>query len=142
MPHPIRYTAEVHTTGGRDGGTARSDDGALDVSLSSPPGLGGRGGSGTNPEQLLAAGYSACFISAMNHVSTGLGIRVPADTSIDASVSVGPTQDGAFGLAVRLEVHLPGLASEDAQRVVDAAHYSCPYSNALRGNAPVEILVV
>lgn len=134
----VLYTAQAHTTGGRDG-AGKSSDGALDVQLSPP----GSGKPGTNPEQLFAVGYAACFIGAMKAVGPKIGIAVPQDVSIDSSVSLGPTQGGnAFGIAVKLAITLPGLASDDKQKLVEAAHKVCPYSNATRGNIPVEIDII
>ena len=132
----VRYTAKVHTTGGRDGGASRSDDGHLDVELSSP----GTGGTGTNPEQLFAGGWSACFLSAMKLVAGKTKVTLPADVAIDAEVDLGPSQ-GVFGLAARLNVSLPGMDHDAAQSLVDAAHQVCPYSNATRGNIEVTINV-
>ena len=130
----VLYTARVHTTGGgRDGGQSRSDDGHLDVTHT-PPGKG----SGTNPEQLFAAGYSACFIGAMKAVAGKQGVTLPEDLSIDAEVDLGPTGQ-AYGVAARLTVHLPGMDRAAAQALIDAAHQVCPYSNATRGNIPVEL---
>ena len=132
----VLYTARAHTTGGRDG-ASRTDDGRLDVKLSSP----GTSGTGTNPEQLFAAGYSACFIGALKAVGPKLGIAVPQDVSIDAEVDLGQIPD-AYGIAARLNVSLPGLDKEKAQQLVDAAHKVCPYSNATRGNIDVTITLV
>ena len=132
----VLYTAKVHTTGGgRDGGFSKSDDGHLSVTHA-PPGKG----DGTNPEQLFAAGYSACFIGAMRAVAASQKLDLPQDLSVDAEVDLGPVGQ-AFGIAVRLAVHLPGMDREAAQALVDAAHQVCPYSNATRGNIPVEIAV-
>lgn len=133
MLDKVLYTARVHTTGGRDG-ESRSDDGRLAVRHTSP----GTAGEGTNPEQLFAAGYSACFIGALKAVAARSKTAVPADAAVDAEVDLGPTP-GAYGIAVRLKVHLPGLPREQAQALVDAAHQVCPYSNATRGNIPVDI---
>lgn len=131
----ILYTAHTHTTGGRDG-AGTSSDGALDVTLSPP----GSGKPGTNPEQLFGIGYSACFMGAMQIVGAAQKIRLPADTAVDASVSLGRTEnDTAYGLAVTLSVSLPGLDREQAQRLVDGAHQACPYSHATRGNIVVTI---
>ncbi|CAM0999611.1 Peroxiredoxin [Rhodanobacter sp. Root179] len=131
----ILYTAHTHTTGGRDG-AGTSSDGALDVTLSPP----GSGKPGTNPEQLFGVGYSACFMGAMQIVGAAQKIRLPADTAVDASVSLGRTEnDTAYGLAVTLSVSLPGLDREQAQRLVDGAHQACPYSHATRGNIVVTI---
>ena len=130
----VLYTARVHTTGGgRDGGRSSSDDGHLDV-VHTPPGHG----DGTNPEQLFAAGYSACFIGAMKAVAARQKLALPADLSIDAEVDLGPTGQ-AYGVAVRMTIHLPGMDADAARQLVDAAHQVCPYSNATRGNIPVDI---
>ncbi len=130
----VVYTARAHTTGGREGGHARSDDGRLEVNLSSP----GGSGQGTNPEQLFAAGYSACFIGAMKAVAGRQKVTLPQDVAIDAEVDLGPVGQ-AFGIAVRLNVSLPGMDAGQAQQVLDAAHQVCPYSNATRGNIDVQI---
>ncbi|MHB1249659.1 MAG: organic hydroperoxide resistance protein [Polaromonas sp.] len=129
----VLYTAHAHTTGGRDG-QSQTDDGRLSVTLSSP----GTAGSGTNPEQLFAAGYSACFIGAMKAVAGMQKITLPESTSIDASVDLGKAPNG-YGIAVRLEVSLPGMERAAAQALADAAHQVCPYSNATRGNIEVTI---
>jgi Ohr subfamily peroxiredoxin len=131
----VLYTARAHTTGGRDG-ASRSDDGRLDVKLSPP----GTAGSGTNPEQLFAAGYSACFIGALKAVSPRVKVPVPADVAVDAEVDLGPTATG-YGIAVRLKVTLPGLEHSQAEALVQAAHQVCPYSNATRGNIDVTLTV-
>ena len=129
----VLYTAHAHTTGGRDG-KSRTDDGRLDVTLSSP----GTSGTGTNPEQLFAAGYSACFIGAMKAVAGMQKITLPQDLSIDASVDLGKIPN-AYGIAVRLDISLPGMDRTAAQALVDAAHQVCPYSNATRGNIDVTL---
>ena len=130
----VVYTAHAHTTGGREGRSV-SDDGMLDVKLSPPKAMGGAGNA-TNPEQLFAAGYSACFMGALKHVAAMKKIAVPADASIDASVDIGPIPAG-FGIAARLVISLPGLDRAVAQDLVDTAHQVCPYSNATRGNIEV-----
>jgi Ohr subfamily peroxiredoxin len=130
------YTAHTHTTGGRDG-AARASDGRLDVKLSPP----GTAGAGTNPEQLFAAGWSACFIGAMGIAARGLGVALPADTAVDAEVDLGMNGD-AYLLAARLNVSLPGLDATTARSIVDAAHQTCPYSKATRGNIDVAINLV
>jgi Ohr subfamily peroxiredoxin len=132
----VLYTAKAHTTGGRDG-KSKSDDGRLDVTLSSP----GTSGTGTNPEQLFAAGYSACFIGAMKAVAGMKKITLPEDLSIDASVDLGKIPN-AYGIAARLDVSLPGMDRAEAQALIDAAHQVCPYSNATRGNIDVTITLV
>ena len=129
----VLYTAHAHTTGGRDG-QSKTDDGRLSVTMSSP----GTAGTGTNPEQLFAAGYSACFIGAIKAVAGMKKITVPEGTSIDASVDLGKIPDG-YGIAVRLDIALPGMDRAAAQELVDAAHQVCPYSNATRGNIDVTI---
>jgi Ohr subfamily peroxiredoxin len=139
-PEKILYTAHATSTGGRDG-TSRSHDGILDVKLTVPKGLGGNGAPGTNPEQLFAAGYSACFIGAMKHVAMMQKIPLPADTSISADVGIGPIPQG-FGIQVALHVKIPGMEKEAAQKLVEAAHRVCPYSNATRGNIEVALDVV
>ena len=133
----VLYTAEAHTTGGRDG-AGRTSDGALEVTLSSP----GSGKPGTNPEQLFAVGYSACFIGAMRAVAPKLSLKVPDDVAIDANVSLGPTDGGAaYGIAVKLSISLPGLDDAQKKQLVEAAHQVCPYSNATRGNIDVELVI-
>ncbi|MDF1484490.1 organic hydroperoxide resistance protein [Ramlibacter sp. H39-3-26] len=134
----VVYTARTHTTGGRDGHSA-SSDGMLAVDLKPPKEMGGPGG-GANPEQLFAAGYSACFMGALKLVAGQKKIAVPADTSIDAEVDIGPIPQG-FGIAARLTVNLPGMDQAGAQALVDAAHQVCPYSNATRGNIEVALAV-
>jgi osmotically inducible protein OsmC len=137
QPQKVLYTAKVHTTGGRDGGASRSNDGRLDVKHSIPGGTG----TGTNPEQLFAAGWSACFEGAMGLAARKMKIALPAGTAIDAEVDLCQT-DGAYFLQARLNVSLPGLEGEVAQAIVDAAHQTCPYSKAVRGNINVVINLV
>ena len=132
----VLYTARVRTTGGRDG-ESRSDDGRLAVRMSPPGGAG----NGTNPEQLFAAGYSACFIGAMKAVAAKQKISLPADLAVEAEVDLGPVGE-AYGIAARLRVSLPGMDRDAAQALVDAAHRVCPYSNATRGNIGVDIAIV
>jgi Ohr subfamily peroxiredoxin len=136
----VLYTAHATATGGR-AGTARSDDGALAVTLSTPKELGGAGGSGTNPEQMFAAGYSACFIGAMKAVAGGKKIALPADVSITADVGIGPIP-GGFGIQVAMAISIPGMDKASAEALVAAAHQVCPYSNATRGNIDVSLTVV
>ena len=133
----VLYTAKDHTTGGRDGGTARSSDGHLDIKLSTP----GTTGTGTNPEQLLAAGWSACFISAMKIAAAKMKVRMPVDVAIDAEVDLCAT-DGQYYLQARLNVSLPGLDREVALALTEAAHQTCPYSKATRGNINVVINII
>jgi Ohr subfamily peroxiredoxin len=132
----ILYTGKTHTTGGRDG-ASRSDDGRLDIRLSSP----GTSGAGTNPEQLFAAGWSACFIGAMGKAAGAMKIKLPADLAVDAEVDLA-NEDGQYFLRARLNVSLPGLERDTARAVVDAAHQTCPYSKLTRGNIDVELNLV
>jgi len=131
------YTAIATSTGGRDG-RAVSSDNILDVKLATPKELGGAGGAATNPEQLFAAGYSACFIGALKFVASQTKRKIPDDASITAHVGIGQIP-GGFGLDIDLHVSLPGLEQADAQSLVDAAHQVCPYSNATRGNVDVRM---
>jgi osmotically inducible protein OsmC len=133
----VLYTARTHTTGGREHGVSRSSDGHLDIRLSTP----GTAGSGTNPEQLFAAGWSACFEGAMGTVARRMRVALPADAAIDAEVDL-CMADGGYFLQARLNVSLPGLDREVAQAVVDAAHQTCPYSKAVRGNVDVTIKLI
>jgi len=133
----VMYTAKTHTTGGRSDGVARSDDGRLDVRLSRP----GQPGEGTNPEQLFAAGYSACFIGAIKAVAGKMNVTLPEGMAVDAEVDLGPIPN-AFGIAARLNVSMPGMDRAQAQAVLDAAHKVCPYSNATRGNIDVTVKLV
>jgi lipoyl-dependent peroxiredoxin len=133
----LLYTARVHTIGGRDPGVARSSDGYLDVRLATPGGAG----RGTNPEQLLAAGWSACFQSAMGLAARERRIALPADAAIDAEVDLN-LADGGYFLRARLSVSLPGIDREVAQALIDEAHAICPYSKAMRGNIDVAISLV
>ena len=132
----VLYTAKTHTTGGREG-AARSSDGQLDIKLSPP----GSNRPGTNPEQLFAAGWSACFEGAMGHAARAMKVKLPADLAVDAEVDLGTAGDQYF-LQARLNVSLPGLDREVARAVVDAAHQTCPYSKLTRGNINVELNLV
>jgi len=137
------YTAHAHTTGGRTG-TSKTDDGRLEVTLDTPAAMGGNDGPGTNPEQLFAAGYSACFLGALKAVARGEKVKVPDETTIDASVSFGENaNEGAkgFNIAVELKVTLPGFDKAEAEALVHKAHEVCPYSNATRGNVDVKLTV-
>ena len=136
----VLYRAQSKSTGGREGRSV-SDDGVLDVKLTTPKELGGNGAVGTNPEQLFAAGYSACFIGALKFVGARDKIAVPADTSIDATVGIGPLPTG-FGIEVELKISLPGVDRATAEKLVQAAHIVCPYSNATRGNIDVTLTIV
>lgn len=135
----VLYTAHAKSTGGRDGKSVATD-GHLEVKLDPPKEMGGKG-EGTNPESLFAAGYSACFIGAIKAVARAQKITVAPDITIDASVSIGPIAVG-FGIAADLKVHIPGMEKEAAEKLVEAAHQVCPYSNATRGNIEVTLSVV
>ncbi len=137
----VLYRTSATATGGRDGQSA-VDDGSLSVKLSTPKELGGAGGTGNNPEQLFAAGYSACFIGAMKFVASQGGPKVPADTTVQATVGIGPRSEGGFGLEIALAVSLPGLDAEAARTLVEKAHQVCPYSNATRNNVDVKLSIV
>jgi len=131
------YTAKAHTTGGREGGSSRTDDGRLEVRLSVP----GAPGTGTNPEQLFAAGWSACFLSAIKLVAGKKKVSLPDNVAVDAEVDLG-LANGGYALAARLHVSIPGVDRQIAEELVDAAHWTCPYSNATRGNIDVVIDVI
>ena len=137
------YTAHAHTTGGRTG-TSKTDDDRLSVTLDTPKAMGGNDGPGTNPEQLFAVGYSACFLGAIKAVARGDKIKVPDDTTVDASVSFGENANAGgvgFNIAVELKVTIPGMEHDAAQALVEKAHTVCPYSNATRGNVDVKLSV-
>ena len=136
----VLYRAEATATGGRDG-KARSSDGVLDVSLATPREMGGAGGQGTNPEQMFAAGYSACFLGAMKFVASQQKTPLPPDTSVTGKVGIGQIPQG-FGIEVELNVSLPGMDRQAAQALVEKAHQVCPYSNATRGNVDVRLSVL
>ncbi|MEB1180514.1 organic hydroperoxide resistance protein [Xanthomonas campestris pv. campestris] len=136
-PEKVLYTAHATATGGREG-RAVSSDSALHVKLSTPRELGGAGGDGTNPEQLFAAGYSACFIGAMKAVAAQDKLKLPGEISIDGSVGIGQIP-GGFGIAVELKIAVPGMEPAELQALVDKAHQVCPYSNATRGNIDVTL---
>jgi Ohr subfamily peroxiredoxin len=133
----VIYTAKAHTTGGREGGTSQSSDGRLDIKLTTP----GAKGDGTNPEQLFAAGWSSCFLSAIKLEAAATKVKLPADAGVDAEVDLGVTA-GEYFLQARLNVSLPGIDRQTAQDLVDGAHRRCPYSKAVRGNINVETNVV
>ncbi|MFE1601236.1 organic hydroperoxide resistance protein [Methylobacterium sp. ID0610] len=141
MTVDVKYTTQATATGGRDG-RAQTADGSLDVKLTTPKELGGGGGEGNNPEQLFAAGYSACFLGAMKFVGGQEKIKVPADATVTATVGIGPRSEGGFGITANLKISLPGLDRETAQALVEKAHQVCPYSNATRGNVDVGLEVV
>ena len=130
----LLYTAKAHTTGGREGGASRTSDDRLDVKLSVP----GTPGNGTNPEQLFAVGWSACFLSAIKHVASQMKVRLPPDVAIDPEVDL-LMGDGGYFLRARLNVSLPGLDREVARAILDGAHHTCPYSKATRGNIDAAI---
>ena len=135
----VVYTAHASATGGRDG-RAVSSDNVIDLKLSVPKEMGGGGGAATNPEQLFAAGYSACFDSALNLVINKSKIKT-GETTVTADVSIGQIENGGFGLAVELEVNIPGVSIEEAQELTEKAHQICPYSNATRNNIDVKLTV-
>ncbi|WP_375465453.1 organic hydroperoxide resistance protein [uncultured Methylobacterium sp.] len=136
------YTAHAHATGGREG-SAATDDGRLGIGLSTPKELGGPGGPSTNPEQLFAAGYAACFLSAIKFVAARNKVKVPADARVDAEVGIGQRDDGTgFGLVVSLKASLPGIDPETAADIVRRADVVCPYSHATRGNIRVAVAAV
>jgi Ohr subfamily peroxiredoxin len=133
----VLYRANATATGGREG-SAESSDGVLKVQLSTPRELGGAGGPGTNPEQLFAAGYSACFLGALKYVAMQDKVALPASTTVSATVGIGPIPTG-FGIEVALQISIPGLDAAQAQALVDKAHIVCPYSNATRNNIDVRL---
>ncbi len=136
----VIYTANAKATGGRDG-RATSSDGVLDVKLGVPKEMGGMGGEVTNPEQLFAAGYSACFLGAMKFVAGRDKIAMPKEAFTEANVGIGPLPTG-FGIEVELKIHLEGMDAAEAKKLVDAAHIVCPYSNATRGNVDVTLTII
>lgn len=138
-PENILYTATATATGGREG-QAASSDGALSVALSTPRELGGAGGAGTNPEQLFAAGYAACFLSAMKFVAGKQQVALPATTTVTGTVGIGPMPTG-FALQAHLSIAAPGVDREQLRGLVDQAHQVCPYSNATRGNVDVTLVL-
>ncbi|RJF94225.1 organic hydroperoxide resistance protein [Sphingomonas cavernae] len=136
------YTTQATATGGRTG-SARTTDGALEVTLVTPKELGGPGGEGNNPEQLFAAGYSACFLGAIKFVAAQKKVKVADDSTVSATVGIGPRDDGqGFGLDVALAISLPGIERAAAQEIVDQAHIVCPYSDATRGSLDVRITLI
>ncbi|WP_145137950.1 organic hydroperoxide resistance protein [Roseomonas gilardii] len=141
MSVDVKYRTTASATGGRDG-RAATEDGSLDVKLATPKELGGSGGEGNNPEQLFAAGYSACFLGAMKAVSGKVGVRVPNDAKVTATVGIGPRSEGGFGITADLQISLPGVERAKAEELVQAAHQICPYSNATRNNVDVGLTVV
>ncbi|ERJ19480.1 Organic hydroperoxide resistance protein [Salinisphaera shabanensis E1L3A] len=135
----VLYRAQAKATGGRDGRATSADD-QIDLKLTTPKALGGAGGDGTNPEQLFAAGYSACFIGAMKVVAGKQKVSLPQDLSVTGEVGIGPSGE-AFGIEVTLNISLPGMDKDQADKLVEAAHQVCPYSNATRGNIDVALNV-
>lgn len=140
MPVDVIYKTSATATGGRDG-AAKSDDGSVDVKLVVPKEMGGPGGVGANPEKLFAAGYSACFLGAMKAVSGKEGVKVPADATVTAEIGFGPRSEGGYGITADLTITMPGVERADAERLVQAAHAVCPYSNATRNNVDVGLTV-
>ncbi len=136
MPVNVIYKTNATATGGRDG-SARSEDGAVDVKLTVPSEMGGSGEPGANPEKLFAAGYSACFLGAMKAVSGKEGIKVPPNATVTATIGFGPRSEGGYGITADLKISLPGVEHEAGERLMHAAHAVCPYSNATRGNLDV-----
>lgn len=137
----VLYTTQATATGGREGKSATSD-GVLSVTLSTPKELGGGGGPGTNPEQLFATGYSACFLGALKFAAGKEGVKIPADATVTAQVGIGPRDDEkGFGIEVTLTVNVPGLERATVEDLVQKAHIVCPYSHATRGNIPVTLKV-
>ncbi len=141
--HPTAYTATATATGGR-AGTIESNDGRLKAALSTPKALGGDDGPGTNPEQLFAAGYSACFIGAMKAVAGRQKLALPAEVSITSDVGIGPLvgKEGCFGISVAMRISVPGMERAALEALVAQAHEVCPYSNATRGNVDVTLTIV
>lgn len=137
----VLYRTSARATGGRDGHSATLD-GTVDVKLTVPKELGGPGGPGTNPEQLFATGYSACFLGAMKFVASQGGPKVPADASVTATIGIGPRSEGGFGITAELEISLPGVDRAQVEELVAKAHQVCPYSNATRNNVDVKLTVV
>ncbi len=137
----VLYSTKATSTGGRDGKSS-TDDGVLSVTLSTAKELGGAGGPGTNPEQLFAAGYSACFLGALKFVAGKAGVKIPAETTVTGQVGIGARDDGeGFGLEVGLTIHVPGIDKAQVEALVQKAHVVCPYSHATRGNIPVTLTV-
>ncbi len=137
----VLYTTEATSTGGR-AGSSRTADGALAVTLTTPKELGGDGAPGTNPEQLFAAGYSACFLGALKFVAGKEGVKIPAEATVSAKIGIGPRDDGTgFGIEAALTISVPGLERSVVEKLVEQAHVVCPYSHATKGNIPVSLSV-
>ena len=132
----VLYSTKATATGGRTG-TAKTHDGALDLTLVTPKELGGAGGDGVNPEQLFAAGYAACFLGAMKAYAARKKIKVPEDATVTTTVGIGPREDDGFGIAVEIEVSLPGVDADVADDLIAGAHHVCPYSDATRGSLTI-----
>ena len=141
MSVDVKYRTTAFATGGRDG-QAQTEEGNFSVKLTTPKELGGAGGDGANPEQLFAAGYSACFIGALKVAGQQLKLKIPADAKVTADIGIGPRSQGGFGITADLRVELPGVDRADADRLVATAHQICPYSNATRGNVDVGLTLV
>lgn len=141
MTVDVKYRTTAFATGGRDG-QAQTEEGNFSVKLSTPKELGGTGGDGANPEQLFAAGYSACFIGALKVAGQQLKVQVPANTKVTAVVGIGPRSQGGYGITADLSVELPGVDRADAEKLVATAHQICPYSNAVSGNVDVGLTIV
>jgi osmotically inducible protein OsmC len=137
----VLYATKATATGGREG-HVRTADGSLELTLTTPRQLGGSAGPGNNPEQLFAACYAACFLSAMKFVASQGGPKVPSDAAVTATVGIGPCTEGGFGLDVQLDISLPGLPQADAKPLIQRAHLACPYSNATRDNIAVRLVVL
>jgi osmotically inducible protein OsmC len=138
----ILYTTQATSTGGRSG-SSKSTDGALAVTLTTPKELGGDGAPGTNPEQLFAAGYSACFLGALKFVANKAGVKIPAESTVSAQIGIGPRDDGqGFGIEAALTITVPGVDRPTVEKLVEQAHVVCPYSHATKGNIPVTLTVV
>jgi len=140
MSVQVLYQARATSVGGRSG-RSRSDDGRIDIELATPKELGGPGGPGTNPEQLFAAGYSACFLGALKVAGQQIKQPIPPDASVTATVGIGPRSEGGFGITAALEISLPGVERALAQKLVESAHQICPYSNATRNNVDVQLSI-
>jgi len=138
MPVDVKYRTTAHATGGRDGRT-RTEDSKIDLALAIPNELGGQGGDGTNPEQLFAAGYAACFLSAMKHAAQQLKVRIPDDASVSATIGIGMRTEGGFGITADIGISLHGLDQTLSQQVIELAHQICPYSNAIHNNVDVHL---
>lgn len=141
MPVNVKYRTAAIATGGRDGRT-RTEDGSIDFQLAIPKELGGPGGDGVNPEQLFAAGYAACFLSAVKGAAQKLKVRVSTDATVRATIGIGVRSEGGFGITAELAVNLPDVDQKQAEEVVELAHQICPYSNATRNNIDVRVNVI